>query len=457
MNRDREGYLSRSRGTVAGIVWPPLHSGEIATLVALYAHLDESQWYSPDELVRLQNNQLVSLATHAVRQSTHFARRLDSAGLTPADLGTLAGFRKLPVIGKREVQEAGQSLFSREIPWSHRPTNTTKSSGSTGEPVVIQRTVVSQLDWLATTLRDHRWHGRDFSARLRAIRTMSADPALLADWGPPASLLFPCAPSLILPASMPIPKLAGEIARFDPAYLLVYPSILEGLINHWQCHGMGFSSLREVRLIGETFSSSARQAATEFLGVSLIDLYSSQEVGNIAFQCPESHLYHVMAETLRVEILDEHDIPAKPGHPGRVVVSDLRNFATPLLRYDLGDYAEMGPACPCGRGLPTLSRIAGRLRNLVVLPTGERHWPQIGFGDYRKIAPIRQYQLIQHDLDLIEVRLVCATTMSSSQEAALGAIIHSKLGHAFRLRFEYFADRLPTGPGGKFEEFLCRI
>jgi phenylacetate-CoA ligase len=360
-------------------------------------------------------------------------------------------------MGRRDVQDAGQALFSREIPPGHEPFSTTKSSGSTGEPVVTRRTTVSQFDWLATTLRDHRWHKRDFSLRLCAIRALSGDPVGLPDWGPPASLIFPSAPSLVLPAAMPIKRLADEIAAFKPAYLLVYPSILAGLISHWGDSGGDFSSLREVRLIGETFSPSARSAAQDFLGTRLTDTYSSQEVGNIAFQCPQSGLYHVMAENLRVEILDQHGDPCKPGQAGRVVVSDLRNFATPLLRYDLGDYAEAGAACPCGRGLPTLAGIGGRLRNLVVLPGGERHWPQIGFGDYRKVAPIRQYQLIQHDIDRIEVRLVADTAVSADQEAALTAIIQRKLGYAFELRFEYFAGRLPAGAGGKFEEFMCMI
>jgi len=58
------------------------------------------------------------------------------------------------------------------------------------------------------------------------------------------------------------------------------------------------------------------------------------------------------------------------GQVGRVVVTDLHNFATPLIRYDLGDYAEMADTCPCGRGLPALKRIMGRRRNMVRLPDG---------------------------------------------------------------------------------------
>jgi phenylacetate-CoA ligase len=54
------------------------------------------------------------------------------------------------------------------------------------------------------------------------------------------------------------------------------------------------------------------------------------------------------------------------------VVTPLHNFAMPLIRYAIGDYAEAGPPCACGRGLPVLARILGRARNLLTLPHGER-------------------------------------------------------------------------------------
>ena len=98
-------------------------------------------------------------------------------------------------------------------------------------------------------------------------------------------------------------------------------------------------------------------------------MYSSQEVGYIALECPTGESYHVQAENVLVEVLDDQDRPCSPGDVGRVVVTALHNFATPLLRYDIGDYAEVGAPCPCGRGLPALRRIMGRQRNMALLPT----------------------------------------------------------------------------------------
>ena len=57
--------------------------------------------------------------------------------------------------------------------------------------------------------------------------------------------------------------------------------------------------------------------------------------------------------------------------PGRHY-APLHNFAMPLIRYAIGDLAEVGAACPCGRTLPVLRRVLGRTRDMLVLPSGEK-------------------------------------------------------------------------------------
>ena len=159
-----------------------------------------------------------------------------------------------------------------------------------------------------------------------------------------------------------------------------------------------------------------------------------------------------------VEVLDDAGEPCAPGEVGRVVVTDLHNFATPLIRYELRDHAEVGEACACGRGLPTLRRFLGRRRNMVVLPDGRRQWPEVGFAQYRGIAPIRQYQLVQIAPEEVEVRLVVeGGTLSEDQETRLSALIQTALRHPFGLRFKYSETELPHTRSGKFEEFVCLV
>jgi phenylacetate-CoA ligase len=89
-------------------------------------------------------------------------------------------------------------------------------------------------------------------------------------------------------------------------------------------------------------------------------VYSSDEAGYIALQCPEGEHYHVQSESLLLEVLDAAGSACMPGQVGRVIVTTLNNFAMPLVRYDTGGDAEVGPPCACGRGLPVLRSLVER-------------------------------------------------------------------------------------------------
>ena len=442
---------------IVGNVWPPMVTGLPASLAALMHQLEETQWLPADEIVQHQHQQLIKVATHAAMHSPYFGSRLQAAGVRPDQLSDLEGLRSIPVMVRRELQSAGEDLFCTQLPQAHAPVEISQSSGSIGEPGVVKRTAINHFVCPVITLRKNLWHQRDFLEKLAVIRVNYpvGNSENLDSWGAPVSLFFNTGSSHAMRITVDVGQQAEWLEDIDPDYLLTYPPRLAALLQQFERRGTKLPRLRQVRSIGETLASGIREATRKSLGVEIADTYSSQEVGPIALQCPESGMYHIMSESLIVEVLDEHDEPCLPGQVGRVVITDLHNFATPLIRYDIGDYAEAGAACPCGRGLPTLNRIVGRERNMLLLPDGRRHWPLVGAYHYRDIAPIRQYQVIQRNREMIEVRLVSDMPLTDVQETRLKQIVHESLEFPFQLQFVYFSGEIPRGPGGKFEEFIC--
>jgi phenylacetate-CoA ligase len=417
--------------------------------------LETTQWQSREEITALQYRKLAVLAQHYETHSAQFRARLRDAGLKAADMASPAGFAKLKPLSRRELQGA-TDLFCANIPQAHLPTYDTTTSGSTGEPVRIRRTAYSHLDWLATTMREHLWHAHDFLAPFCAIRANIPKLTRVENWGAPAGLLRATGSALAIPITTDIATQAALVREFDPGTLLIYPSNLGALAQHCDANGIRFERLKKILTIGETLSLDVRSRAEAIFRADISDVYSSQEAGNIALQCPQSNLYHVMAENLIVEIVDVNGICTGEGETGRIVITDLNNFATPLIRYDIGDYAQIGSACPCGRGLPTLKRILGRERNLILMPDGSRHWPLVGFHKFREIAPIIQYQMIQQDREQVELRLVVERPLTAREERNLTIHVQTSLGHPFSLNICYFDAQIPAGPNGKFEEFVCR-
>jgi phenylacetate-CoA ligase len=443
---------------IKGIAWPPLTGSATPALPALVQQLETTQWLTAGEIAAAQFRQLREVAAHAEKYSPHFRTKLQAAGIQAQHLADAEGLHSLPPLSRRELQSCGEDLFCRQLPQAHAPVTETRSSGSTGLTVVVRRTAINQLFWLAHTLREHLWHRRDFSGKLAVIRP---DPAMrtldLPNWGPPVSLLFDSGSSHAIPLATDVAQQADWLVKTDPDYLLTFPTNLSELAYQFEQHDLRLNRLRQIRSIGEMLTDDIRATARRVFHTEIADTYSSQEVGIVAVQCPHSGLYHVMAESLLLELLDDNGKPCAPGEIGRIVISDLHNFATPLIRYDIGDYAEAGPVCSCGRGLPTLKRIMGRQRNMLRLPDGRRYWPLTGSYRYREIAPIRQFQLIQRSLELVEVRLVSDAPVTPAQELQLTTIIHEWMGYPFCLKFVYFDSEIPRGSGGKFEEFISEV
>ena len=99
---------------------------------------------------------------------------------------------------------------------------------------------------------------------------------------------------------------------------------------------------------------------------------------------------------------------------------------------------------------------AGAVTSLA-LPNGARHWPLVGLHQYRELG-ILQYQLVQHSVERIEVRLVIpGGALDAAGERRLTKIIQGALGHPFALEFRYYEGEIPRAPSGKYEEFICLI
>ncbi|MDQ1923223.1 phenylacetate--CoA ligase family protein [Massilia pseudoviolaceinigra] len=443
---------------VSGVAWPPLSTGLPASVLALAQQLEHTQWLTPEELDVRQRRQLRELLAWASVHSPHFQERLHASGRSIGALCEAGGLAALAPLSRRALQGDLARIASHAVPADHQPTGQISTSGSSGTPVTLTRTAINQMFWLAFTLRDHLWQRRDFTATLAVTRANLYDDRALAlpDWGPPASTFFRTGPAYAMPINRAVDQQLDWLLAITPAYFLTYPTNLAALLDEIVKRGCALPALRQIRTIGETLAPALRERTRAVLGVDIADCYSSQELGMVALQCPDSELYHLMAEGYITELLDDDGHPCADGAVGRVVVTDLHNFATPLIRYDIGDYAQAGPPCSCGRGLPTLRRVMGRERNMVTI-NGKRHWPLVGFHRFRDVAPVIQYQLVQRSADEIDINLVCSRQPDALEEERLGAVIRAALGHPFALRFCYFADRITLPASGKFEEFVSLL
>jgi phenylacetate-CoA ligase len=272
---------------ITGVQWPAVPKADAALLWAMQFQLEQSQWWTPDVLAAHQRSQLAHTVSHAYHTVPFYRQRFDQAGLQPEQLIDVDSWTKLPILTRRELQTAGDTLISTELPKDHGRPSPRITGGSTGEPVRVIGTSITGFSWRVSTLRDHLWHRRDFALKLGAIRFVdspAANPPLGTisnNWGSTTRDIKtgPCA---VLSINSTTEQQAQWLKREDPHYLLSYPSAIAALAQHFLDRGESLQNLREVRTFGEVVEPQVRKVCREAWDVPVVDAYSSEEFGYLA-------------------------------------------------------------------------------------------------------------------------------------------------------------------------------
>jgi phenylacetate-CoA ligase len=292
---------------------------------------------------------------------------------------------------------------------------TSKTSGSTGESVIIQKTYQDYVLYLATNIRELRWRKWDFSKNLAIIKARSNKEDKIG-WGVPLTL-EPKQGMTFKIGLEPISVLQKWLEEKNPHYLHCMPSIVA------QLDLSKITNLIDVKGTGEKGGT----------------MYSSEECGTIAIQCPDNkEVYHVM-ENIIVEVDDD----------GGIIVSNLTNPY--VRRYKHGDHIELGE-CNCGRTLQTIKKIHGRVRNMLVLPNGDKKWPLFGTRDIHETFNIKRFKVIQTTLSDLEVQIIADKLSSEKTDEFIRLIIDS-VCEPLNVKIKY----VESFPNYKFEEFVSLL
>lgn len=417
--------------------------------MAVFSQMHFIERMPAEQQNRLQLLQIERVLRHAYETVPFYADRLtEIEHILDGDMDE-AFFSSLPVLTRSEIQTAGEDLRATRTPPEHGPVYLQRTSGSTGKPIEVATTALRNIISTAHTLRAQYWHRLDITQKSVEIRTAYEPGA--APKKPSWSALPWAGPSRRLDINLPISELFEQFIGEDPATVFSHPYTLMLLAERSRETGILPRNLSSARSFGEALSPNVRQTLRDVWDIPVIDSYSATEIGIIAHQCPDTENLHIQVENVRVEVLDDNGNQCEPGMSGRMVITPLQNFASPLIRYEIGDYAEVGESCSCGRSLPVLTRILGRHRNLCVLKNGERFFPEIQ-ANLKPFGHIRQFQAHQRSLEDIDLKVVADRPFTDAEKSEVQAIIQKKLHYPFRVNLIEVSD-IPRAANGKFEEF----
>ena len=291
---------------------------------------------------------------------------------------------------------------------------TCKTSGSTGEPVTVEKTKQDWLWYMATNIREFIWRKWDFTKNVAVIR----GDAKIEDansWGLP-KFLAPIQGKKFSMNYSPIQEIQKWLEIKNPHYIQCYPSIVK------QLNLSKITNLIDIKGTGECGAS----------------MFSSEECGTIAIQCPDNkENYHVMENQI-VEVDSDKNM----------IISTMTNPY--IRRYKNGDCIELGE-CTCGRTLQTITKIYGRVRNMFVLPNGDKKWPLIGSRDYYDNFGIKKFKAIQKSLNELELQIICNPL--GDRENELKKLILEWLKSPINVTITY----VDNFPNYKHEEFISIV
>ncbi|MEZ6127970.1 MAG: hypothetical protein R3C59_04765 [Planctomycetaceae bacterium] len=432
-------------------------------VLQLYHNLLQSQWADAATICGNQIAQLRTLLRHCVTHVPYYRDLLTEAGVTPDDVKSTEDLRRLPLVDRFQYTQHASQIQAAVLPSGTRQAGTLSTSGTTGIPVIIQNTNVVAEQWLAFAMRDMDWCGLDPRRRLASIRPSgkSGDAlealkkgVTLPTWGQELAAIVDTGISYFMDMATEPQRQLDWLLKVDPDYLLSFPSNVEFLGRLLRDSGRTLPNLKAIQTIGEMLDADMRATMTAAFGVPLFDTYSCCEAGYVASPCPDGHGYHVHAENVIVEVLNDDDQPCGLGETGRIVLTTLHNFATPFIRYDIHDEATVGAErCPCGRGLPLLTSIHGRQRPVFRLPDGRAVNSSPVAQDIRKIGGFLQFQVEQTAHTETVLRIVPGTDWNAERSGEHLRLLRRYFGPAMNCRIEC-VPRISVGPGQKLQSTM---
>jgi phenylacetate-CoA ligase len=164
---------------------------------------------------------------------------------------------------------------------------------------------------------------------------------------------------------------------------------------------------RAIITTGEALYDFQRELFSRVFGCETYSYYAANEVDAIASECSEHLGYHISAENVIVEIVDDADKLVPVGREGRILVTSLHNYGMPFIRYEIGDVGvSSDKACPCGRGLPLLAAINGRVSDFIYTSRGDCI-PGIALNrSFLAGLGVEQYQIVQESYEKVLIKLV---------------------------------------------------
>lgn len=418
------------------------------------ADVKRSEFVTPEELRQLQSRRQLSQLRYALEHVPYYARTYAPfkesimRARTWEDVSSLLS--RLPVIEKGSVMDDPRPFHSQR--GGRLKTYPDKTSGSSGTPLVFP---CDQTSWAyrhALTFRCMTAYGVQVGEPYALFFGLHWDKRTRRQVRLRDGVFNRVRVSAYEIGPEHMARHLKQIERKRPTHFVGYPSAIYDFCVLLREHGLDLKRLRlkAVFLTAEPLRPHQRSTITEVTGSRCVNLYGSAEGGLSAFECPAGSM-HVTSEATWL------DVGRGGGGASEVVVTDMMLRAFPLIRYAIGDEAEMQEGlCDCGRPHEVIKSLEGRAGEPILLPNGRRvnaNLPSYIFKPLSALGVIRRYRFVQtspHDLRLY---LVVTNDFAEAHLKTVEREIYSAFGADIVCPVDV-VESLPHLPNAKHRDYV---
>jgi phenylacetate-CoA ligase len=391
-----------------------------------------------------------------VRQIARYASRHVPAyrALDPAEVRGADDLVQLPLISRKDLLEDRAAFRSGAV--READGLVIRTSGSSGEPLDVLHDRRSALANIAYTERERAVVVAMLGTK--AYRTLAFEYSL-------GTLLVvrafydqaayrPGRPSFaFVPSEEPVERSLEALRRVQPEVVIATGSWLEPIL-HAVIAAKRPVPLPRLILHGGSAMSASCQGLVADLGIPVVSRYSAGESLKIGYTCEAGDGFHLHEDLCVVELVGPDGASVAEGERGSVVISNLVNVGTLLLRYELGDYARITSApCPCGRPSRRVIELEGKQVVNIRLPDETLVHSRTLWGVVKVAEGVRRFQIVQREPARFEVRLV--TDDQSTFDAILPGVIAGMRALLPGCEVEAsWHEELHPEPGRRFETIV---
>ncbi|MCX5799996.1 MAG: phenylacetate--CoA ligase family protein [Candidatus Eisenbacteria bacterium] len=418
-------------------------------------YLEESQFRPLNEVREDQWRRFKRLLRHAYDNTEYYFEKMESVGATPDDIRSWDDLHRLPFLTKDNIRADKNRMVAKNI--SRSKLVSKKTSGSTGVSLELFWDEDSRQWKRACTIRHDRWTGWNLGEKVGAIW---GNPGHLRSWRGRLRNLLLERYSYLDTLEMDEEDIADfchRIKKGRPTLLFGHAHSLYLVARFLNSKGPADIRPKGVISTAMVLHDHERREIEKAFGCSVTNRYGCEEVSLIASECEQHDGLHTNVDTLIVEIVQQGKA-VLPGQPGVIVVTDLTNYGMPFIRYAIGDVGVASDrACRCGRTLPLMESLQGRVADYVTTPEG-KFVSGISLTENfaMLLSGIKQFQIVQERIDHLVLRIVRAQDFTEVTEHEIARLVKERFGEKMGYSIQY-VESIPSERSGKYRFCISKI